>query len=43
MGFFADYDPFWINIPYLINWVLVSLVIGLGLEKTLRRRLRRQT
>lgn len=41
-GFFSDYQAFWINTPYLINWVLASLVIGLGLEKTVRRRLRPQ-
>lgn len=42
-GFFAEYDPFWINMPYLISWVLVSLVLGFGLEQTLRRRLRNQS
>ncbi len=42
-GFYAAYDPFWIKLDYLIFWVLISLMLGFGLERTLRRRLKRHT
>ncbi len=39
-GFYPQYHPFWIDAPYLAAWVLVSLLLGLGLEQVLRKRLR---
>ncbi len=42
-GFFPEYNPVWLNLPYLCFWVLTSLLLGFGLEQTLRRRLKRQT
>lgn len=40
-GFYPEYHPFWIDARYLVAWVLVSLLLGLGLEQVLRKRLRR--
>jgi len=42
-GFFPEYNPVWLNLPYLALWVLCSAALGLGLEQVLRRRLKRQT
>ena len=42
-GFFPEYNPVWIDLPYLGFWVLTSLLLGFGLEQSLRRRLKRQT
>jgi len=42
-GFFPEYNPVWLNPPYLCLWVVSSLVLGLGLEQVLRRRLKKQT
>ncbi|GLR66338.1 hypothetical protein GCM10010909_10180 [Acidocella aquatica] len=39
-GFYPEYHPFWIDARYLTAWVLLSLLLGLGLEQVLRKRLR---
>ncbi|WP_298283149.1 tetratricopeptide repeat protein [Acidocella sp.] len=39
-GFYPEYRPIWLNLPYLLAWVGGALVLGLGLELGLRRRLR---
>lgn len=39
-GFFIGYSPPWIDKPYMISVSLACIVIGLVLERALRRRLR---
>ncbi len=39
-GFYPQYHPFWLQARYLVAWVLLSLLLGLGLEQALRKRLR---
>jgi len=38
-GFFATYQPHWLDRRYLIVVTLIALMLGLGLERGLRRRL----
>ena len=38
-GFFAGYQPHWLDRSYLVVLAIVALLIGLGLERGLRRRL----
>jgi len=32
-GFYYKYDPHWLNISYLLIWVLASLCIGFALGR----------
>ncbi|HZU91743.1 MAG TPA: hypothetical protein VE993_21000, partial [Stellaceae bacterium] len=38
-GFFEDYDPHWLARGYLVMLGLWTLLVGLALERSLRRRL----
>ena len=38
-GFFATYQPHWLDRRYLVTVTLIALLLGLGLERALRRRL----
>jgi capsular polysaccharide transport system permease protein len=38
-GFFADYEPHWLDRSYLLAVAVATLLLGLGLERGLRRRL----
>jgi ABC-type polysaccharide/polyol phosphate export permease/thioredoxin-like negative regulator of GroEL len=38
-GYFHQYDPHWLDVRYLVTWVVVSLVTGLSMERALRPRL----
>jgi len=38
-GFFASYQPHWLDRSYLVILAILSLVGGMGLERALRRRL----
>jgi capsular polysaccharide transport system permease protein len=38
-GFFASYQPHWLDRSYLVTLAILSLLGGLGLERGLRRRL----
>jgi capsular polysaccharide transport system permease protein len=38
-GFFADYQPHWLDRSYLVILAILSLLAGFGLERGLRRRL----
>ncbi len=38
-GFFATYQPHWLDRRYLVTVTLMALLLGLGLERALRRRL----
>ena len=38
-GFFAQYQPHWVNVNYLALWVLSSVGIGLAMERALRGRM----
>lgn len=38
-GFYAAYQPYWLDRPYLVEATVVALVAGLGGERALRRRL----
>ncbi len=37
-GFYPTYDPYWLNITYLYGFGIVTLAIGLGMERALRRK-----
>jgi ABC-type polysaccharide/polyol phosphate export permease/Flp pilus assembly protein TadD len=39
-GFFASYQPHWLDRSYLVVLAIVALLLGLALERGLRRRLR---
>src|SRR5262249_42831471 len=39
-GFFRNYQPHWLDRSYLAMLAVVALLVGLGLERGLRRRLR---
>jgi ABC-type polysaccharide/polyol phosphate export permease/Flp pilus assembly protein TadD len=39
-GFFSQYQPHWLNIRYLLAWVIGSIGIGFAAERALRDRLR---
>ena len=38
-GFFASYQPHWLDRSYLLVIAILTLLLGLGLERGLRRRL----
>lgn len=38
-GFFAQYEPHWLDVNYLLLWVLASVGIGLAMERALRGRM----
>lgn len=38
-GFFAQYQPHWLDMNYLALWVLASVGIGLAMERALRGRM----
>lgn len=35
-GFYTNYDPHWLDVPYLLNWTVGVLLLGLLLEKAAR-------
>lgn len=37
-GFFPQYEPHWLNVDYLLLWVVGSLTVGLAAERALRPR-----
>ena len=37
-GFFPQYQPHWLNVDYLVIWVVASLTIGFAAERALRGR-----
>lgn len=39
-GFFSQYQPHWLNIQYLLAWVIGSIGLGFAAERALRHRLR---
>jgi ABC-type polysaccharide/polyol phosphate export permease len=38
-GFFPQYDPHWVDVNYLLIWVVASIGIGFALERALRSRM----
>jgi capsular polysaccharide transport system permease protein len=38
-GFFPQYDPHWLDVNYLLIWVVASIGIGFALERALRARM----
>jgi capsular polysaccharide transport system permease protein len=38
-GFFPQYDPHWLDVNYLLIWVVASIGIGFALERALRGRM----
>ena len=38
-GFFPQYEPHWLDINYLLLWVVASIGIGFALERSLRGRM----
>jgi capsular polysaccharide transport system permease protein len=38
-GFFSGYRPHWLDRSYLVGLAILALLVGLGLERGLRRRL----
>lgn len=38
-GFYRQYEPHWLNIPYLLVWTGGTLIIGLALQRVIGRRL----
>jgi capsular polysaccharide transport system permease protein len=38
-GFFASYQPHWLDRSYLVILAILALLCGLGLERGLRRKL----
>ncbi len=38
-GFFASYQPHWLNRSYLAALAILALLVGFGLERALRRKL----
>ena len=38
-SFFAEYEPHWLDRSYLLTVAVLSLVVGLGLERSARRHL----
>jgi capsular polysaccharide transport system permease protein len=41
-GFFATYEPNWLDRSYVIIWSIGVLMLGLGMERSLRRKLTHQ-
>jgi capsular polysaccharide transport system permease protein len=42
-GFYYQYDPHWLDVNYLLIWVLASVVIGFALERATRTKMMVQT
>jgi capsular polysaccharide transport system permease protein len=42
-GFFPDYEPYWLDIPYLCACSFGSFLLGLALVRVLRRHLKLPT
>jgi ABC-type polysaccharide/polyol phosphate export permease len=42
-GFYHQYNPHWLDVNYLLTWVMASLCIGFALERALRGRMVPQT
>lgn len=38
-GFFPQYEPHWLDVRYLVVWVVASLGIGFALERSMRARM----
>jgi capsular polysaccharide transport system permease protein len=38
-GFFPQYEPHWLDVNYLLVWVVASVGIGFALERSLRARM----
>lgn len=38
-GFFPQYDPHWLDVNYLLIWVVASIGLGFALERALRARM----
>jgi ABC-type polysaccharide/polyol phosphate export permease/Flp pilus assembly protein TadD len=38
-GFFPQYDPHWLDVNYLMIWVVASIGIGFALERAMRSRM----
>lgn len=38
-GFFPQYNPHWLDVNYLLIWVVASLAIGFAVERALRARM----
>ena len=38
-SFFREYEPHWLDRSYLLTFAVVTLLVGLGLERGLQRRL----
>jgi capsular polysaccharide transport system permease protein len=38
-GFYPQYDPHWVDVNYLLIWVVASIGIGFALERALRARM----
>lgn len=38
-GFFRQYEPHWLDVPYLLTWVVATIGIGFALERSLRARM----
>jgi capsular polysaccharide transport system permease protein len=39
-GFFRGYDPPWLDKPYLLGVAFATVVVGMMLERTLRRKMK---
>jgi tetratricopeptide (TPR) repeat protein len=37
-GYYAQYDPHWLDVRYLLAWILCSLLLGFSAERALRPR-----
>jgi ABC-type polysaccharide/polyol phosphate export permease/Flp pilus assembly protein TadD len=38
-GFFRQYSPHWLDVPYLLSWVVSCLVVGFAMQRVIGRRL----
>jgi capsular polysaccharide transport system permease protein len=38
-GFYHQYEPHWLDVPYLLTWVLATTGIGFALERAMRPRM----
>lgn len=39
-GFYVQYEPHWVDRPYIVLWIIGALLVGLSLERAVRRRIR---
>lgn len=39
-GFFSQYHPHWLNVPYLLAWIIGTIGLGFSAERALRRHMR---